>query len=259
MNSQFGNVPRNLFSLQGRIALVTGGSGGLGMEISRAFGDAGAHVLVNGRDKKRVDSTVKALLAEGYTASPMVFDLVDPDARANALDSIEARWGRLDVLVNNAGQRLRAPIEQVSPEEFERLLAVNLNAVYALSRAAARMMVPQRRGRIVMVTSIAARLARAGDVAYISSKGGLEALVRALACEYGRSGVTCNGIAPGAFLTDFNRPAHHDGDAFSQRTPLGRWGDPHEIAGPALFLASDASTYVNGHVLTVDGGYSVAF
>jgi gluconate 5-dehydrogenase len=252
-------APARLFSLEGRVALVTGGSSGLGREISLAFGHAGAHVLVNGRNRERVDETVQALANAGCTASPLVFDLADANARSEALDAVEQRWGRLDVLVNNAGQRQRAPIEHIAPEDFERLMDVNLNAVYALSRAAARLMVPQRRGRIVMITSIAARLARAGDVAYISAKGGLEALTRALACEYGPSGVTCNAIAPGAFLTDFNRPAQHDGDAFSQRTPLGRWGKPHEIAGPALFLASDASAYVNGHVLTVDGGYSVAF
>ncbi len=248
-----------LFSLSGRVALVTGGSGGLGREMALAFGHAGAHVLVNGRDAARVADTVQAIEAAGGHASPLPFDLTDANARDAAMNTIKQRWGRLDVLVNNAGQRQRAPIDQIPPEDFERLVGVNLNAVYALSRAAARLMLAQRRGRIIMVTSIAARLARAGDAAYISSKGGLEALTRALACEYGPSGVTCNAIAPGAFLTEVNRPAHHEGDAFSQRTPLGRWGEPHEMAGPALFLASDASAYVNGHTLTVDGGYSIAF
>jgi gluconate 5-dehydrogenase len=248
-----------LFSLHGQVALVTGASSGLGREIAWAYGRAGAQVLVNGRDTLRVRETVARLQNAGYAATELMFDVNDASARDAALAHVVKRWGRLDILVNNAGQRLRAPIEQITPADFDGLLRTNLSAAYALSRAAAQCMQAQGYGRIVMITSIAAQLARAGDVAYISAKGGLESLMRALACEYGPSGVTCNAIAPGAFLTDVNRPAHVAGNSFSQRTPLGRWGEPHEIAGPALFLASPAASYVNGHVLTVDGGYSIAF
>jgi gluconate 5-dehydrogenase len=239
--------------------MVTGASGGLGREIALAYGRAGAQVLVNGRNAVRVHETVAMLLGAGCTATELVFDVNDVSARDAAFAHVLQRWGRLDILVNNAGQRMRAPIEQIVPADFEALLRTNLSAVYALSRAAAQSMQAQGYGRIVMITSIAARLGRPGDVAYISAKGGLESLMRALACEYGPSGVTCNAIAPGAFLTDVNRPAHHAADSFSKRTPLGRWGEAHEIAGPALFLASPAASYVNGHVLTVDGGYSIAF
>lgn len=249
----------SLFSLHGRIALVTGASSGLGREMAISFAMAGAQVLVNGRDAARVADTVNAITSAGGSAEALCFDVADAGARAQALALVAQRWGRVDVLVNNAGQRLRSRVEDISPEAFDALLHINLGAVYALSCEVAALMRPQGYGRIVMISSIAATLARAGDVAYISAKGGLAALTRALACEWGPYGITCNALAPGAFLTDANRSAHHRADAFEQRTPLGRWGQPQEIAGPALFLASDASSYVNGHLLTVDGGYSISF
>lgn len=251
----------SLFSLQGRVALVTGASAGLGREMARAFAHAGAHVLVNGRDAARAADVVAELEAAGLSAASLVFDIADAPARSQALREAHARWGRIDVLVNNVGQRLRAPLADIAGADFDRLLSVNLGAVYALTQEVAASMIPRRQGRIVMMASIAAQLGRAGDAAYTSAKGGLVALTRALACELGPHGITCNAIAPGAFLTETNLPAAAGpgGDAFTRRTPLQRWGLPAEIAGPALFLASDAASYVNGHLLTVDGGYSIAF
>lgn len=250
-----------LFSLQGRVALVTGASAGLGRAVAVAFAQAGALVLVNGRDAQRAAQVVDALVGQGLSAASLVFDIADAQARSQALHEAQARWGRIDVLVNNVGQRLRAPLGEISGDDFNRLLDVNLGAVYALTQAVAAGMLQRQQGRILMMTSIAAQLGRAGDAAYTSAKGGLAALTRALACELGPHGITCNAIAPGAFLTEPNlaAAAGADGEAFCRRTPLRRWGQAAEIAGPALFLASDAASYVNGHVLTVDGGYSIAF
>jgi len=247
--------------LEGRIALVTGASAGLGREMARAFARAGAHVLVNGRDATRASHVVAELTSEGLSASSLVFDVADAQGRAHAVRELLGRRGGIDILVNNVGQRMRASMVDISDTDFDRLLQVNLGAVYALTKEVSAVMASKRKGRIIMMTSIAAQLGRPGDAAYISAKGGLSALTRALACELGPLGITCNAIAPGAFLTETNEQAASgpDADAFTRRTPLRRWGMPSEIAGPALFLASDASSYVNGHVLTVDGGYSIAF
>jgi gluconate 5-dehydrogenase len=248
------------FSLDGRIALVTGASQGLGLEIARAFARAGAHVLINSRNAGRTEAVASGIRQEGRAADPLPFEVGDEDATRTAVDQIRKRFGRLDILVHNVGMRLRAPLEQISTEAFHQMLAINVTAAFGLTKLAASLMIPQGRGRIIMLTSLGGTLARAGDAAYISAKGGLTSLMRAFACEYGGHGITCNAIAPGPFATESNLPMP---DIFVERikgrVPLGRIGEPHEIAGPALFLASDAASYVNGHVLTVDGGYSISF
>jgi len=248
------------FSLDGKIALVTGASQGLGLEIARAFARAGAHVLVNSRSAERTATIADMLRREGGTADPLPFDVGDEAAGAAAIARVGEEFGRLDILVQNVGMRMRAPLEAISTAAFHQMLALNLTAIFGLTKLAAALMVPQRRGRIIMLTSLGGTLARAGDAAYISAKGGLTSLMRAFACEYGGYGITCNAIAPGPFATESNLPMPDIFvDRIRGRVPLGRMGEPAEIAGPALFLASDASSYVNGHVLTVDGGYSISF
>jgi gluconate 5-dehydrogenase len=249
-----------LFSLAGRAALVTGASRGLGFEIAAAFAQAGAHVLVNSRNVERCAEMADGLVQQGLKAEPLPFDISDESAARSAVAGASARLGRLDILVQNVGTRLRAPLDEIATEAFQQMLTDNVAASFMLTKLAAAPMLAQGWGRIIMLTSLGGTLARAGDAAYISAKAGLTGLMRAFACEYGPKGVTCNAIAPGPFATESNTPMPQIfTERINARVPLGRIGQPHEIAGPALFLASEASSYVNGHVLTVDGGYSIAF
>ncbi len=247
-----------MFSLTGRRALVTGASQGLGFAMARALAGAGAEVALNGRDAAALDRAVSGLRAEGLAATACAFDVADAEARAAAL----AALGDIDILINNVGQRHRGPVEAITAKDFAALLEVDLTAPYALSRALAPGMVARGSGRIINLCSIAGPRSRAGDAAYTAAKGGLAALTRALAMEFGPRGVLVNGIAPGYFATETNAAMVGDPavQAFVEtRIPLRRWGRPDEIGGAAVFLASDAASYVNGHVLTVDAGLSVSF
>ena len=250
------------FSLAGRVALVTGAARGLGAAIAAALAQAGARVVLGGRDRVALQATAARLGTGGLAAEALAFDIADGEAVAAAFQSIAERWRRLDILISAAGMRHRAPVEALSLVDFRRMAEVNLVASYGLAQAALGLMLPAGKGRIVFVTSIAGPIARAGDVAYTATKGGLAALVRALAVEFGPRGITVNAIAPGYFATEANREMVADPATaafLARRCPLGRWGEPSEIAGAALFLASDAASYINGHVLTVDGGLSASF
>jgi gluconate 5-dehydrogenase len=255
-------MPRSPFSLDDRIALVTGAGRGLGFEIARAMAAAGAHVIVNGRDTARLDIAVQRIAAEGGKSSAAAFDVGDADAVARAIARIGEEHGRLDVLVGNVGLRNRKGLFDFSLDEVRALIEVDLVAGFVLAREAARLMIPRKSGRIINVTSIAGPLARAGDAAYIAAKGGLTALTRALAAELGPHNITANAVAPGFFATETNAAMVADRETTAwveKRTPLQRWGRPEEIAGAAVFLASDAASYVSGHVLTVDGGATATF
>jgi len=251
-----------LFDLSGRTALVTGGGQGLGFEIAAALAEAGAHAILNGRDSARLEAAAARIAAAGGKASALAFDVADAASAAAAFRRIGDEWGALDILVSNVGIRHRLPLREIAPEDFRRILDVNLTAAFQLAREAVAMMVPRRHGRIIFVTSIAGPLGRAYDAAYIAAKGGLAAFARALAVEFGPQGITTNAIAPGYFATETNTAMVADPkveEFVKRRIPLRRWGAPREIAGAAVFLASDAASYVNGHVLTVDGGLSASF
>jgi gluconate 5-dehydrogenase len=249
------------FPLTGKIILVTGAGRGLGFEIAKALAGAGGHVIVNGRDATRL-ATAAARIGEagGGSVETAPFDIADSAALNAAFAAIAAKHGRLDVLVNNVGARNRKPLLEFSDAEIRALIETDLVAGLSLARESARLMLPQKSGRLIAVTSIAGTLARAGDAVYPTAKAGLTGMVRALAAEFGRYGITSNAIAPGFFATETN--AHLVADpavsaSFERRTPMGRWGRPEEISGAAVFLASDAASFVNGHVLTVDGGTSI--
>ncbi len=246
------------FSLKGRTALVTGSGAGLGLEMARALAEAGAHVWLNGRSASRLDPVVSQLGSEGLKVSACVFDIADDAQRQEAIETFGETGP--DILVNNVGLRDRRPLSAMSDADIRKLIEVDLTAAALLTRDIAEGMKSRGFGRIVSVTSVAGTLARPGITLYPAVKQGLTGLMRALAVEYGPFGVTSNAIAPGFFRTETNQAMSEDPAIqahIAQRVPLGRWGNPAEIAGAAVFLASDAASYVNGLVLSIDGGLTV--
>ncbi len=242
------------FCLEGKVALVTGAGRGLGREIARGLSEAGATVWLNGRDP----AALGWLCTELSGARTLPFDIADPQACDAAFATLESEGG-LDILVNNAGARDRRPLEAFDAAAVQALLNVDLVAPFELARRAAGLMRGKGRGgRILNITSIAGPLARAGDAAYTAAKGGLDALTRALAAELGSDRITVNAIAPGYFATEANEEMAADPAIaawLAGRTSLGRWGRPEEIAGAAVFLCSDAASFITGQTLCVDGGH----
>ncbi len=246
-----------LFGLSGSVCLVTGSSAGIGLALARGLASAGARVVINGRTAETVERAAEALRAEGLDATPSAFDVTDPAQIAAAVGRIEAEVGPIDVLVNNAGIQRRGPLEDYPEDTWRELMRANLDSVFFVSKAVARGMIARRRGRIINIGSVQSELARLNIAPYTASKGGVKMLTKGMATDWGRHGLRVNAIAPGYFKTELNKALVED-EKFSAwltgRTPMGRWGDVEELVGAAIFLASDASSFVNGHIVYVDGG-----
>jgi gluconate 5-dehydrogenase len=247
----------DLFSLKDHVALVTGGSRGLGLAMAAAMAEAGALVVLNGRDPKTLDAAAGNLRARGLKADTAPFDVADFETASRAVASIAEKHGRLDAAVLNAGIQHRVPLLDWKTEDFRRVIDTNLTACFVLAREAARAMIPRGTGRIIMTGSIMGIVARPTIHGYTAAKAGLAGLCKTLAVELGPKGITCNVICPGFFDTEMNTALTQNPE-FTQwvasRVPLGRWARPEEIGGAAVFLASRAGSFVNGHMLVVDGG-----
>jgi gluconate 5-dehydrogenase len=246
-----------MFDLTGRRALITGASQGIGLALAQGLAEAGALVVINGRDAARAEAAAAGIPG----AEVLVFDVTDHAAARAAVDGYEAAGKPIDILVNNAGIQHRAPLADFPAEAFERLLQTNVASVFHVGQAVARHMIPRGRGRIINIASVQTALARPGIAPYTATKGAVGNLTKGMATDWARFGLTCNAIAPGYFETPLNAAlmADPDFDAWlKKRTPAGRWGKVEELKGACIFLASDAASFVNGHILYVDGGITVS-
>ncbi len=245
------------FKLDGRIALVTGSSGGIGEGLARGLADAGARVVINGRTASTVARVAGEIRSRGGKAAEAVFDVTDGAAVPAAIARIEAEVGPIDVLINNAGIQRRAPLHEIADETWREVLATNLDSIFYVSKAVAKHMIPRGRGSIINICSVMSELGRVTVVPYTAAKGGVKMMTKGMAVDWGRHGIRVNGIGPGYFKTELNAALVAD-EKFSSwiagRAPLGRWGDVDELVGAAVYLASDAASFVTGHILYVDGG-----
>ncbi len=249
------------FKLDGRVALVTGSSGGIGEALAHGLAEAGAIVVINGRTPEKVGHVAASIRATGAQAAEAVFDVTDSRAAASAIDRIEKEVGPIAILVNNAGIQRRAPLHEISDETWREVMATNLDSLFYVSKAAVRYMIPRGKGSIINICSVMSELGRPTVVPYTAAKGGVKMLTKGMAVDWGRHGIRVNGIGPGYFKTELNAALVAD-EKFSAwisgRAPLGRWGDVEELVGAAVYLASDAASFVSGHILYVDGGMTGA-
>ena len=253
----------NDFSLEGKVALVTGASYGIGFAIATAYAQAGATIVFNDIKQELVDKGIASYKEEGIEAHGYVCDVTDEAAVCNMVKKIEEEVGVIDILVNNAGIIKRIPMLEMSADQFRQVIDVDLNAPFIVSKAVIPGMIKKGHGKIINICSMMSELGRETVSAYAAAKGGLKMLTRNIASEYGEFNIQCNGIGPGYIATPQTAPlrelqadgSRHPFDQFIiAKTPAARWGDTEDLKGPAVFLASDASNFVNGHVLYVDGG-----
>lgn len=252
---------RSLFDLHGKIALITGSGRGIGLVLARGLAEAGARVIVNDMNGDAVAAAVETLSREGCAASGEVFDVTDKAAVSAGIDRIEKDVGPLDILVNNAGIHRRAPLAEMSEQDWRAVIDTNLTAAFLVGQRAARGMIERQRGKIINICSLNCQLPRPSIGNYSAAKGGLVLLTRSMTVEWAKYNIQANGIAPGYILTEMTKPLQQDPEKNAWivgRTPANRWGAPEDLIGAAVFLSSGAADFVNGHILFIDGGMSVA-
>lgn len=249
----------SLFDLSGRVALVTGSSRGIGLALATGLAEAGAHVILHGRDTTRLAAATERLRAAGHEVDAVAFDLVDAAAVKAGITELSARVGIPDILVNNAGVQIRGPLTDFSLDQWHTIIDTNLTSAFLASQAVAAPMMERRSGKIINIGSIQSQLARPSITPYSASKGGIVMLTRGLCADLAKYNIQCNAIAPGYFATELTRALVED-EQFTEwvcgRTPAGRWGQVQDLVGTCVFLASDASRFVNGQIIFVDGGMS---
>ncbi|WP_421759678.1 glucose 1-dehydrogenase [Devosia sp.] len=247
------------FSLAGKRALVTGSSRGIGFGIATALAGAGAEILINGRDQGALGEAAVKLAESGATVKALAFDVTSEESVEDAIAHTENEIGPIDILVNNAGMQHRTPLEDFTLDKFEQVMSTNLTSVFLVGRAVARGMIGRKTGKIINICSIMSNLARPSIAPYAASKAAVANLTRGMAVDWAKHGLNVNGIAPGYIRTELNEAllANPEFNTWvEKRTPMARWGEPGELGGAAVFLASDASSFVNGHILYVDGAFT---
>jgi len=246
-----------LFDLSGRRALITGSTQGIGLALAYGLARAGATIVINGRDESRVKAAAEKMIADGFKAEHAVFDVTNQQAVIAAVDHIEKDFGSIEILVNNAGIQRRAPLEDFPSESWDAIVSANLSSVFYVSQAVARYMIARQHGKIINICSVQSQLGRPTIAPYTATKGAVAMLTKGMCADWAKHGIQANGLAPGYFATVMNK-ALVENEEFSswlcKRTPAGRWGQVEELNGAALFLASDASSFVNGQIIYVDGG-----
>ena len=250
-----------IFDLSGRRALITGSNKGIGFALAKGLAEHGAEIILNGRSKDKVDAAVASLKSAGHSVGGSVFDVTDGKSVRTEIDRIETQTGAIDILVNNAGMQFRTQLEDFPHDKWEELLRTNVSSVFYAGQAAARHMIKRGRGKIINIASVQSELARPSIAPYTATKGAVRNLTKGMCTDWAKYGLQINAIAPGYFKTPLNQ-ALVDNPEFSawleKRTPSGRWGHVEELVGAAVFLASDASSFVNGIMLHVDGGITAS-
>lgn len=249
----------SLFSLAGKRALVTGSSRGIGYGIAAALAGAGAELILNGRDQEALGAACEKLAATDASVRALAFDVTSAESVTEAIGFVERDIGAIDILVNNAGMQFRAPLDEFPDDRFDQVIATNLTSVFTVGKAVAKGMIKRGNGKIINICSVMSNLARPSIAPYAASKAAVANLTRGMATDWAKHGLNINGIAPGYILTELNEALIKNVEFNSwveKRTPMGRWGQPEELGGAAIFLASEASRFVNGHILYVDGAFT---
>ena len=246
-----------LFDLSGKVALITGSSRGLGFKLAEGLGKAGATIVLNGRNQQRLAAAVKTLSENKITAHRCAFDVADSQQVKAGIDATEQQFGHIDILINNAGIQIRSPLEDFDEEQWRKVIDINLTGAFITSKHVVKAMIKNRAGKIINICSLMSESARPTVTPYTASKGGLKMFTKGMAAEWGKFNIQVNGLGPGYFITEMTKPLVDDkqfNEWLCSRTPAKRWGQPSDLIGAAIFLASKASDYVNGHILYVDGG-----
>jgi len=246
-----------IFDISGKVALITGSGQGIGYTLAKGLAGAGCTVVLNDIVEQRLNDAVEQLKKEGFNAHGVVFDVTNENQITEAVEKVKKEVGEIDILVNNAGIQIRGPLEDYKLEDWNRLIGINLTGTFLVSKSVVKSMIEKRAGKIINICSIQSELARPSITPYTASKGGVRNLTRGMATDWGKHNIQINGIAPGYFKTEMTKALYND-EKFDSwlcgRTPANRWGDPEELIGSLIFLASKASSYVNGHLIYVDGG-----